>query len=144
MECNQEDLQLYLDGEMNASERKQLEGHLGECPGCRREIARLQLLWLQLGQHPEVSLPPEMPSIRRQIIHQTVISGTKARDYSYWSAQKLAWEPALLGVSYFPGTVLLSSLAQSTAQQIPRALSGTVNLARHLVSAYRGRRGGPG
>ena len=142
MECSQESLQIYLDGEMDAPARKRMEEHLSRCRSCRQEMARLQLLWLQLGQPGAVDLPLELPYIRQQIIHQSISSTKQARGYNYWDTQKLAWEPALLGASYLPGIGLFSELSQSTLHQIPRLISGTITFARRLISPRGDKKGG--
>ena len=70
MQCNQENLQMYLDGEMDALTRKEMEEHLARCPSCRREMGRLQLLWLELGQNDEEKVPAELSYLRSQAVHQ--------------------------------------------------------------------------
>ncbi|PKM78117.1 MAG: hypothetical protein CVU90_03595 [Firmicutes bacterium HGW-Firmicutes-15] len=144
MQCNQESLQMYLDGEMDAEARKTVELHLGQCRSCRQEIARLQLLWLELGQTNEVELPAELPYLRQQIIHQAMRSrqDNKSSEASYWDTQKLAWQPAILGASYFPGVALLSTVSRATGRQIPRLMSGTIALARRFVFPPQDKKGG--
>ncbi len=144
MQCNQESLQIYLDGEMDTQARKAVEAHLGQCRSCRQEIARLQLLWLELGQINEVDLPIELPYLRQQIIHQAVRSkqDKQSSQVGYWGAQKLAWQPAILGASYFPGLGLISDVSRATGRQIPKLMSGTIALARKLVFPPQDKKGG--
>lgn len=139
MQCDQERLQMYLDGELDIEARKAVEAHLGQCSACRREMSRLQLLWLELGQIEEVDLPAEMPYIRWQIINQAIHdkrAGT-ASETSYWEAQKLAWQPAFLGASYLPGISLITTVSRATVRQIPRLMEGTAALAQRLVFRSR-------
>lgn len=144
MECNQESLQMYLDGEMEREARKTVEVHLGKCCSCRQEIARLQLLWLELGQTNEMELPAELPYLRQQIIHQAMRSrqDKQSSEPGYWDAQKLAWQPAIMGASYFPGVGLLSTVSRVTSRQIPKLMGSTIALARRLVFPPRDQKGG--
>ena len=144
MQCNQESLQKYLDGEMDTPARKSFEGHLGQCRSCRQEMARLQLLWLELGQTNEVELPFELPYLRQQIIHQAMRSrqDEQSSQAGYWDAQKLAWQPAILGASYFPGVGLISDVSRATSRQIPKLMSGTVALVSRLIFPPRDKKGG--
>jgi anti-sigma factor RsiW len=135
---------MYLDGEMDTEARKTVEVHLGQCRLCRQEIARLQLLWLELGQTNEVDLPIELPYLRQQIIHQAIRSKQDklSSEVGYWGAQKLAWQPAILGASYFPGISLLANMSRATSRQVPRLMSGTIALARRLVFPSQNQKGG--
>jgi anti-sigma factor RsiW len=144
VQCNQESLQIYLDGEMDAQTRKSVEVHLGQCRSCRQEMARLQLLWLELGQTNKVELPAELPYLRQQVIHQAMRSRqtNKNSAANYWEAQKLAWQPAILGASYFPGVGLLSNVSRATGRQIPKLMSGTISLARRLIFPPQDKKGG--
>lgn len=47
----------YLDDELDAAQRRALESHVGDCPHCRNELARLANAIRALG-----SLGPETPS----------------------------------------------------------------------------------
>ena len=144
MQCNQESLQMYLDGEMDAQAREKMKVHLGQCRSCRQEIARLQLLWLELGQTDEIDLPAELPYLRQQIIHQAVRSrqDNQSSETGYWDAQKLAWKPAILGASYLPGLGLLSNVSRATGRQIPKLVSGTITLAGRFVFPRWDQKGG--
>jgi len=126
---------MYLDGEMDSNDRKSVEVHLGQCRLCRQEMARLQLLWLELGQTIATELPVELPYLRQQIIHQAVRSrrDNHSSQVGYWDAQKLAWQPAIQGASYLPGVGLLSTVSRVTGRQIPKLMAGTIALARRIV-----------
>lgn len=139
MQCDQERLQIYLDGELDVEARKAVEAHLGQCRLCRREISRLKLLWLELGPTGEADPPPELPYLRQQIISQALHerrAGT-ASPASYWEAQKLVWQPALLGASYIPGISLITTASRATVRQIPRLMEGTAALTRRLIFPSR-------
>lgn len=135
---------MYLDGEMEPEGRKTVETHLGQCRSCRQEIARLQLLWLELGQTDQMELPAELPYLRQQIIHQAMRSrqDKQSSELGYWDAQKLAWQPAIMGASYLPGVGLLSTVSRVTGRQIPKLMSGTIALARRLAFPTRDQKGG--
>jgi anti-sigma factor RsiW len=143
VECNQESLQMFLDGEMDVHTRKIMEAHLGQCRSCRQEMARLQLLWLELGQTSEVSLPAELPYLRQQIIRQAMCNRQESQNYAvgYWDAQKLAWQPAILGASYLPGMGLLSTVSRAAGRKIPWLMSSTINIARRFVFPSRDKKG---
>lgn len=42
MTCNRERLSLYLDGDLDAIDRRGMEDHLSRCPSCRRELRSLR------------------------------------------------------------------------------------------------------
>jgi anti-sigma factor RsiW len=145
MPCDHDRLQMYLDGELDDQSRKVTESHLGQCRSCRQEMARLQLLWLELEQVEEADLPAELPYLRQQIIHQALrnrAAEAKSSEPTYWETQKLAWQPAILGASYIPGVGLLANVTRATGRQIPRLMSGTAALARRLVFSSRDKKGG--
>jgi anti-sigma factor RsiW len=144
VQCNQESLQMYLDGEMDIETRKSVEVHLGHCRSCRQEIARLQLLWLELGQTNEVDLPLALPYLRQQIIHQAMrnLQNSENSENGYWEAQKLAWQLAIQGASHFPGLSLLSTVSRATGRQIPKLMSGSAALVRQLVFPPKDKKGG--
>ncbi|HWP95433.1 MAG TPA: zf-HC2 domain-containing protein [Syntrophomonadaceae bacterium] len=143
MNCNLESLQEYLDGEMDAPARRDLEMHLGQCRPCRREMSRMQLLWFELGQSREGNLPAELPYLRQQVINQALHSQREIRnsESNYWDVQKLAWQPAILGVSCVPGVGFISSVTRATGRQLPRLMSGTAALARRLVFPPQDKKG---
>ncbi len=143
MECNQENLQMYLDGEMDARERHELEDHLGSCHHCRQEMGRLKLLWLELGQVSDMEIPSELAYIRQQVISQAIKNRNESEDQAgYWQAQKLAWQPALVGASHFPGVGLLSNIGRAAVRQGPKLMSGTAALTGRLILTSRDKNGG--
>jgi len=131
---------MYLDGETDALTRKETEGHLARCRSCRQEMGRLQLLWLELGQNGEEEIPAELSYLRSQTLHQVLHNqpDDSKTAPSYWEAQKLAWRPALLGASYFPGISLISA----AGHQVPKLMSGAASVARRLLFPPRSNQGG--
>jgi predicted anti-sigma-YlaC factor YlaD len=144
VQCNAENLQMYLDGELEFQARKSLETHLGQCRKCRQEMARLQLLWRELEQTEEKELPLELSFLGQQIIHQA-LSTRQKNMYSkagYWEAQKLAWKPAIIGAGYLPGVTLLSAAGRAASNQLPRLKSGVFAMARKLIFPAQDKKGG--
>lgn len=143
MNCNLESLQEYLDGELDAQARRDMEMHLGQCRSCRQEMGRLQLLWFELGQSSSENLPAELPYLRQQVINKVLHKQreTNNSELNYWETQKLAWKPAILGASYIPGVGFISSVTRATGRQLPRLMSGTAALARRLVFSTRDKKG---
>jgi len=60
--CEQmrERLSAWLDGELEAQERREVAAHLEVCPGCREELVLLERLDATLGIL-EAPLPPRLP-----------------------------------------------------------------------------------
>lgn len=52
-----EQLNLYLDEQLEAAERTLIEGHLATCPACQAALARLHSLFLTLEALPTAPLP---------------------------------------------------------------------------------------
>ncbi len=48
-----------LAGEADEATRRELAAHLAGCEACRREMARLEDLWTELGADPEATVTPE-------------------------------------------------------------------------------------
>lgn len=130
MNCATDKLQMYLDGELNQAEKADLERHLGSCSHCRREIGQLKLLWLELGEETEISLPPELPFLRQQLIYRVLhrSPGSDDSGISYWESQKRVWQPFLWGARQIPGL----SLIPAAGRQLPKLLRGTASLARDM------------
>lgn len=127
MNCDTDKLQMYLDGELNRTEKAVLERHLGSCPNCRREFGQMKLLWLELGEKEDLPIPVELPFLRQQLIYR-VLHQNPDRDHnrlSYWKSQKLVWQPFLWGAMQIPGL----SLIPAASRQVPRLLRNTASLA---------------
>ena len=129
MECDIEALQAFLDNELDQVETTAVRRHLAGCSACRRELSRLRLIWLELEQNEAIEVPPELPFIRQQLIAGTRAAKRETRSASginLWNAQKLAWQPALTGVSKIPGPRQLVRLVKAT---------GLTNFMRGVTSA---------
>jgi hypothetical protein len=83
MNCayDKEKLTLLLAGELEESERVQLQKHLETCPDCQKEYAGLKKVWLLLGEVPV----PE-PSAGMQTGFQAIL-----HNYSRETAAGIGW-----------------------------------------------------
>ena len=149
MKCSKETLQAFLDGELQQSEIEAVRRHLGCCSACRQELSRLRLLWLELQQDEKIEIPPELPFIRQQAIARAkaIIQETKDTEdveqrpgISLWEAQKLAWQPALAGVSRIPGPRQLGRLAKATGRELPAVFRGVSAVVGRIVGKWRDQR----
>jgi len=60
MSCLRPDrMNLYLEGELPESERREFEGHLGACPACRRALEDRRALDLAFSSLPPIEVPPD-------------------------------------------------------------------------------------
>ncbi|MCL5058615.1 MAG: zf-HC2 domain-containing protein [Actinobacteria bacterium] len=142
MKCSVEALQAFLDGELPPVETKEIRRHLGCCPACRQELSRLRLLWLELEQDEETEAPPELPYIRQQAVARAcaAIHQKEGAGASLWDAQKLAWQPALAGISQIPGASQLGVLARTTLRGLPAVIRGVSSVAGVINGKRRDRR----
>ncbi|MDD3580462.1 MAG: zf-HC2 domain-containing protein [Desulfobacca sp.] len=53
-------LSAYMDDELSEAQRELVQAHLGKCPVCRQELARLERLWQTLAALPEVAPPADL------------------------------------------------------------------------------------
>ncbi|AGL02465.1 zf-HC2 domain-containing protein [Desulfoscipio gibsoniae] len=142
--CNTEVLQSFLDGELEPAEADAVRLHLAGCPDCRQELSRLRLLWLELEleKDEEIEIPMELPFIRQQAIASTRVDRPRAgesKGTGLWDAQRLAWQPALTGVSLIPGSRQLMRLAKATGSGLPTVIRGVSSLWGTIASRRRDR-----
>jgi hypothetical protein len=98
-----------------------MQKHLNSCRSCRQELARLKLLWLELAEPEAVSLPPELPYLRQQVITSAIRDRAgEQKDSSIWDTLEMAWQPFLLGASFMPGVGLIPRLTQTVNQGMRR------------------------
>lgn len=147
MNCSTEDLQSFLDGELDPAGMKALRHHLGCCTACRKELSRLRLLWLELEleQEEEIEVPAVLPYLRQQAISRARAAMQKTEENSsgvgLWDSQKLAWQPALAGVSQIPGPRQVGRLARATAGiGLPVFIRGLSAVAGVISGKRRDRR----
>jgi anti-sigma factor RsiW len=96
--CEQvrERLSAWLDGELEARERREAAAHLESCPGCRAELALLSRLDAALGTL-EAPLPSRLP--------EKVLARLRPRR-RYW------WQSLAMAASLVLGIALGSILAR--------------------------------
>jgi hypothetical protein len=86
----------YLDGQLNASERSELEKHLEKCDGCQRELEALRAA-LNLTR---ADVPPRFAGVRWEV--------PSSRSFPWW---RWVWVPAaaaaLILAVIFGGDALL-------------------------------------
>ncbi|MCL6477177.1 MAG: zf-HC2 domain-containing protein [Peptococcaceae bacterium] len=140
MKCSTEALQSFLDGELGPVETKTIRHHLSCCPACRQELSRLRLLWLELEQDEEIEVPLELPFIRQQAIARTRTARQETKGtsgVSLWDAQKLAWQPALAGISKIPGPSQLGFLTKATIRGLPAVIQGVSQVSGMIIGKIR-------
>lgn len=60
MTCLRPDrMDLYLEGELDEAERRELEAHLDACPACRRSLEDRQALNMAVAGLPPFDIPPD-------------------------------------------------------------------------------------
>lgn len=94
----------YVDGSLGEAEFQELELHLHECAGCRREEALFRSLLAQAAAVPKEMSPPRdlWPGIARRIEGKSVLPFPRALA---WSA---LWSPGALAAA---ATVILAVAA---------------------------------
>lgn len=143
MKCDERSLQAFIDEELPEQEGEALRAHLAQCRSCRRELARLQLIWLQLQEPVKVETPMELPYLRQQVISRYLSEKWKPSEESgpgFWESQKIAWRPVLEGISYIPGSGQLGQLAKAGRRGLPVLLRGGYAAARIIGGMGRGRK----
>jgi anti-sigma factor RsiW len=140
-------LQAYLDGELEEETARELGEHLAGCRSCRRELSRLKLLWLELGEEEETPLPPEWPYLRQQVVAAAMAAHRQPpeRGLGFWETQRLAWQPFSLAAAYLPGTAGAVNLAKAAGRELPGLVLGLAGRTGRLLrkQGYRGGKGGP-
>lgn len=140
LKCSTEALQAFLDGELEPVETKTIRHHLGCCPACRQELSRLRLLWLELEQAEEIEVPAELPFIRQQAVARARAARQETKGtsgVSLWDSQKLAWQPAMAGISQIPGPSQLGHLAKATLRGLPAVIQGVSYVSGMITGKKR-------
>ncbi len=58
----QQNIALYVDGELSGKELAQFESHLAQCPACQEELEQVRELLRQLNDLPELEVPAQLPA----------------------------------------------------------------------------------
>jgi len=129
LKCDAELLQAYLDGELEEATRRELLGHLAVCRPCREELSRLKLLWLELAETEEVSLPPEWPYLRQRVMAAARAACQPEDQVGFWAGQKVIWRNMALSTAYLPGQTAVINLARAAGRELPGLLLGLLGRA---------------
>ena len=73
----------YLDGELDSWQRQQVSSHLEECPACRDELARLNLLFSQLSEMSDLAF--------EQDLSRDVVAAIRSREISSAEGADSGW-----------------------------------------------------
>lgn len=78
-----EDLSAYLDDEVGAQLREQIDTHLGSCPTCTQTLTELTLASRALASLPEITVGPDAHrSIRQAVLER---SASRPRRWARWA-----------------------------------------------------------
>jgi anti-sigma factor RsiW len=108
-ELIQAELSAYLDGELNAAERAELDAHLRDCAPCRAALAELRHVQNSLHELPRAKAPSSLLANLQKEIAQPAAAKRNVVSISAGSAPNLAvapsnprrkssWGPALLSL----------------------------------------------
>jgi len=87
---------------------------------------------LELATPAEIALPPELPYRRHQVLAAVKTSRTPAQGFNLRQSLALAWQPALLGARFFPGSGLLPRLPRLAARELAPARLNWISLTERL------------
>lgn len=83
-ETVQQQLSLYLYGEMALEAEEQVEQHLDECAGCRDELRKLKAVHAALDD-AELAVPPSLLGDCRRNLHAALAAAPPARPAGFWA-----------------------------------------------------------
>jgi predicted anti-sigma-YlaC factor YlaD len=115
MKCHriEKKLSAYQDGELSASERKQVERHFADCHSCREQYVRLQQLWQALGDQAEIRPTPGFYKRVSQKIDQTPeksVLGPRWRNWGLRALPSPVFASVILAIGIVCGTSIGNSL----------------------------------
>jgi anti-sigma factor RsiW len=110
------DLLPFARGELNAVERKRVQGHLDQCSRCRESIDELATTARQVAAHLEDLPTPEWSAYRREL-RLKLARRTEAR--SRWWRPGVAWATLATAGMGFAALVLSLSMRQSAPGTTP-------------------------
>jgi anti-sigma factor RsiW len=91
-----ERLDAWVDDEMPAREASEIERHLAQCPGCRREAEAIRRISALLDALPAVNAPPAM---RRKTLRTFRTNVERAGIAEWWQGLNLAMRSAFCGAA---------------------------------------------
>jgi anti-sigma factor RsiW len=70
MTCKFDEMLLheYLDQTLDDDDKLTVERHLSACPECRKKLSEIKLLYFELDNLDDISVPSEVDSIRASIV----------------------------------------------------------------------------
>lgn len=70
MSCNFDDMLLYeyIDKILDAEEKLLVDRHLSACSSCRKKTSEIKLLYYELDNLEDISVPEEVDAIRNSIV----------------------------------------------------------------------------
>jgi anti-sigma factor RsiW len=129
MSCDDELLQMYVDGDMGPVERAIIDHHLKDCPSCRQRVLEYKgLLWDLEHPAPEET-PPELAALSDRLMAawEEARSAPEPAPAS-WQEASLIWTQAVPGVQTALGA------AGRVGRSLPKAgLTGLGYLARRVL-----------
>lgn len=75
MDCKFDEMLLYeyLDDLLENEEKLMVSNHLSSCPECRRKIAEIKLLFYEIENLDEVTIPDDIADIRAYVVNQAFV-----------------------------------------------------------------------
>ena len=73
----------YLDGEMDSRQRLRVSSHLEDCPACREELARLNVLFSRLSELPDLAFDKDLS--------RDVVAAIRGREISSTEGAASGW-----------------------------------------------------
>lgn len=100
-----EQLEPFIDGELEAGFADRVRAHLDTCPACAREEAAARLVLTDLRALPQIDLPPEVMNHVR-----TVVDGDTTRRHGFARGRRpMAWLAAAAMAVVAVGAITISS-----------------------------------
>jgi len=141
--CPAEEISAYIDGELRADVEAALEGHLGGCEICRRELNDQKGFLLALSDTLEREIPIELPeNFTRSVVVNAESKVSGLRDRREQSSALIIGSVFLLvaamAVGGFTGILSPLALASEKFLALGRAMFQVVaDLAYAIASMFR-------
>ncbi len=122
----------YLDGDIPGAQRKELDNHFGDCPGCKETLRQIKIIQESLRQMPQVSASPDFEKrLQQQIFGQKPRSRVFPPLLESWKLPAMGSALVLATVGLF--LVLFDSPNPVTSQ--PEELNRSVNTAAPQITS---------
>jgi anti-sigma factor (TIGR02949 family) len=128
-------LSAWVDGELDPSERQQVQAHLAQCPECAREVDVLRRLSALLGQIQAATPPPDF----RSRLMARLLQREKDRQYLYvLTGMNLSWTVGPGPPAWLPADQSRPVLNYEEYARVPRPAAGAEEAVRFVVPPYFG------